>query len=299
MKGVLVVDKPQGATSFDLVRALRAVLRTKKVGHCGTLDPMATGVMVLCVGKATRLVPYLSAADKVYEATLVFGTTTTTDDAEGEALSTRPVPSLSHAQIEGLLEGFRGAQMQVPPQVSALHVGGERAYVRARRGEVVAIAARPVDVQALTCLAWEAPELRVSTRVSKGTYIRSLARDLGEAVGCGAHLSALRRTRSGAFSLGQAVDGEALIARRLRLESADLISPWLALEGMLPVDLVADEALAFRQGKKLPWQSAWGEARAGTLVRCRDPEGELCGVAECVEIDGEHRLRVRMAMVEP
>lgn len=209
--GVLLVDKPSGLTSHDVVGRLRRALGTATVGHAGTLDPMATGLLVVLVGYYTRLSPYLTGAEKAYDAEVTFGSSTTTDDAEGEVLQRGDASAVSELGLRQALSGFRGRLAQVPPAYSAIQIAGERMYDRARRGEPVEIPAREVTIHELECLHFAPPHVTLSVRCSKGTYIRSLARDLGERLGVPAHLSGLRRTASGAFRLVDAVSLEELL----------------------------------------------------------------------------------------
>lgn len=204
--GVLVVDKPCGPTSHDVVQRVRRALRTRSVGHAGTLDPMATGVLVVAVGEGTKLVSHLTADDKVYEATVTLGTATDTLDAEGTVTATADVPPLREAQVRPVLAGFVGLLAQRAPRVSAIKVGGRALHDRVRRGEQVEAPVREVRVHSLDLLSMEGPELRLRVHSGKGFYVRSLARDLAEALGTVGHLSALRRTRSGVFDLSEAVD---------------------------------------------------------------------------------------------
>lgn len=207
MPGLVVVDKPSGMTSHDVVSRGRRLLGTRKVGHAGTLDPMATGVLVLGVGRATRLLGHLTLTDKAYDATIRLGASTTTDDAEGEVTATADTSGLDPADVERALERFVGDIEQVPTSVSAVKVEGKRAYQRVREGEEVRLDARPVTVHELT-LHEQRPgerfELDVSLRCSSGTYVRAIARDLGAALGVGGHLTALRRTAVGPFGLDRA-----------------------------------------------------------------------------------------------
>jgi tRNA pseudouridine55 synthase len=203
--GVLVVDKPRGPTSHDVVASVRRALGTRDVGHAGTLDPMATGVLVVLVGEATKLAPYLTADDKAYEATVRLGEATDTLDAEGIIVATRPVPPDVAARLDAALEAERARAAQVPPAFSAVHAAGARAHERARRGEAVELAARPVAVRSLDARWLDDRDLWLTLVVSKGYYVRSLARDLAERLGTVGHLISLRRTRSGAFGLESAV----------------------------------------------------------------------------------------------
>jgi len=222
--GLLVVDKPAGLTSHDVVARVRRLAGTRKVGHAGTLDPMATGVLVLGLGRATRLLTYLVGADKAYEATIRLGATTVSDDADGEVISRTDVGGLDAAAVEAALPALRGAVQQVPSAVSAIKVDGRRAYARVRAGEDVELAARAVTVHRFEVLAarpcvvdgpagddagrgapTRALDVDVTVEVSSGTYVRALARDLGAALGVGGHLTALRRTRVGPYGIDGAV----------------------------------------------------------------------------------------------
>lgn len=205
MHGVLVVDKPKGITSFDVVREVRRALGEKKVGHTGTLDPMATGVLPVCVGDATKISQFILESTKAYDATVKLGAVTDTLDAEGKVLETRPVPTVTRELLEAALQKFRGTFAQVPPMYSAIKVGGKRLYELARAGEEIERQPREVTVYELQLRDFSADEVKLSVRSSKGFFVRSLAADLGEALGCGAHLCALRRTQSGPFTLAHAI----------------------------------------------------------------------------------------------
>ena len=211
--GLVVVDKPGGMTSHDVVARVRRLAGTRKVGHAGTLDPMATGVLVLGVGRATRLLGHLLLTDKAYDATIRLGATTTTDDAEGEVVSTRPTTGLSEAEVRAGLAAMVGEVEQVPSTVSAIKVEGRRAYDLARSGEHVALQARRVRIEEIEVHGVALPEVEVAVRCSSGTYVRAIARDLGEALGTGGHLTALRRTAVGPFTLAAARTLESLAER--------------------------------------------------------------------------------------
>jgi tRNA pseudouridine55 synthase len=202
--GLVVVDKPAGLTSHDVVARVRRLAGTRKVGHAGTLDPMATGVLVLGLNRATRLLGHLTLTDKRYDATIRLGVTTTTDDAEGEVVETRPTDGLTEDAVRESLVAFRGKIEQVPSAVSAVKVDGKRAYARVRAGEQVDLPPRRVTIHELDVRAVSLPTVDVSVHCSSGTYIRSIARDLGAALGVGGHLSTLRRTAVGAFDLSGA-----------------------------------------------------------------------------------------------
>ena len=203
--GLLIVDKPAGPTSHDVVQRVRSKLQAR-AGHAGTLDPQATGVLLICVGAATRLARFLQAHDKVYEGIVRLGWATDTFDAEGEAITeAKDPPQLSEDLVEAALEGFIGELEQVPPVYSAKKIGGEPSYRRVRRGEEVKPKAVPVVVHSIRLLALEGDEIHVRVHCGPGTYVRTLAHELGQALGCPAHLAALRRLRSGPFGVEDAV----------------------------------------------------------------------------------------------
>jgi len=212
MDGILNVNKPPKITSQRAVTLVKRALGVRKAGHAGTLDPAATGVLLVCLGKATRLFEALQAHDKEYVGTVVLGVTTTTDDREGEVLSCQDVPELDRQAIESVLERFRGEIDQVPPMVSALKRDGRRLYELAREGIVVERSPRRVTVRALDLLEVALPRLRLRVVCSRGMYMRSLARDIGEALGCGGHLGALERTRCGDFRIEDAIPLDEVIA---------------------------------------------------------------------------------------
>jgi tRNA pseudouridine55 synthase len=202
--GIVVVDKPGGWTSHDVVARMRRLAGTRKVGHAGTLDPMATGVLVLGINRATRLLGYIAGGSKEYAATIRLGVRTTTDDAEGEVLSAADPTAVTDTAIAAAVAALTGDIEQVPSAVSAIKVDGKRAYARVRAGEDVQLAARPVTVSRFELVERRGSDLQVHVECSSGTYIRALARDLGDSVGVGAHLTALRRTRVGPFELAEA-----------------------------------------------------------------------------------------------
>lgn len=211
--GILPVDKPLGWTSHDVVARVRRLAGQKAVGHAGTLDPLATGVLVLVLGGATRLSDQLMGSTKVYCAEVVLGAVTATDDAEGEMLRQSPVTGIDREAIEEAVAHFVGSIEQVPPRYAAVRKGGERLYVLARRGETVDPEPRRVTIERIEVLSWESPRLRLRVVCGAGTYIRSLARDVGEDLGSGAYLHALRRTRSGTIWLEETVDLSSLQGR--------------------------------------------------------------------------------------
>ena len=214
---------PDGPTSHDVVDTVRRAVGTDRVGHLGTLDPFAAGLLVIVVGRATRLAPFAAAWTKAYEGVIRLGASTATDDATGATVATSEAwHALDRARVEEALAAFRGAYDQRPPAYSAVKVAGERAYRRARRGEGVVLRPRRVDVTELELESFTPPDVGFRATVSGGTYLRSLARDVGEALGCGAHLATLRRTRVGAFRLADAVAPDEVTARALR-DPAELV----------------------------------------------------------------------------
>lgn len=251
--GILIVDKPAGLTSHDVVAEVRRLVGQTRVGHAGTLDPMATGVLVICIGLATRLAEYVANTDKRYRATIRFGIATTTWDAEGEVEEVRPIDGLTLGAIEAALPRFMGASEQVPPMFSALKRDGEPLYRLARRGVAVPREARRIEVYAMDVQRWQPPDLVVDVHCSKGTYVRALARDLGEALGVGAHLAALRRTAVGAFTLEDAVEMELLRAGGAPGGWREhLLDPSVAVRD-LPAVVVDDEAARrIAHGQALP-----------------------------------------------
>ena len=280
--GLLVVDKPAGWTSHDVVGRCRRLAGTRKVGHAGTLDPMATGVLVLGIGRATRLLGHLALTDKAYDATIRLGVTTVTDDAEGEVVQERDASGVGDAEVLAGLAALTGPLHQVPSAVSAVKVDGVRAYARVRAGEQVELAARSVTVSALVLRARRGTELDVTVECTSGTYVRALARDLGAALGVGGHLTALRRTRVGPFDLTQARTLEHL-ERDLRV-----LPLQAAVAAAFPRrELDADEAVALSYGKRL---SPTG--RPG-LVGAFAPDGRCVGLVE--DRDGAARPTVVFA----
>lgn len=205
LTGILLIDKPQGWTSHDVVAKVRGLTRQRRIGHTGTLDPMATGLLVLCLGHATRLVEYMTVHDKRYEGEIQLGISTDTDDADGAVISTRPAPALSGDELARLSRQFTGRLLQRPPAYSAVKVAGRRAYSVARAGGTPDLAERAVEIDELTLELADNGRIAITVHCGPGTYIRSLARDIGEVLGCGAHLAALRRTSVGNFHVDDAL----------------------------------------------------------------------------------------------
>jgi tRNA pseudouridine55 synthase len=265
--GLVVVDKPAGPTSHDVVGRVRALARTRRVGHAGTLDPMATGVLVLGVGQATRLLGHLTGTDKAYEATVRLGTSTVSDDATGEVLQRRGARGVTEEQVRAAAAALTGELLQVPSAVSAVKVDGRRAYALVRAGEDVALAPRSVRVDAFDVRAvrpaGDELDLDVAVRCSSGTYVRALARDLGAALGTGGHLTTLRRTAVGPYDLAVARTLEQLQDDLGLLPLAD------AVERAFPrVDVDAEQARLVAHGVQLR-----AEGPGGLALPARGPAG--------------------------
>ncbi|HIJ65012.1 MAG TPA: tRNA pseudouridine(55) synthase TruB [Candidatus Hydrogenedentes bacterium] len=204
MKGLLLVDKPKGPTSHDVVEHIRRAARIRKVGHTGTLDPAATGLLILCLGVATRLTELLTRLDKVYEGAMLLGRVTDSHDLDGKTIEENPVPEFRATDIERVLEAFTGDILQVPPMISAVRIGGQRLYKRARRGETIERPPRRVTVREFTMLELDLPYVHFRMGCTSGTYVRSLCHDVGQRLGCGAALANLRRTRVGKHAVRDA-----------------------------------------------------------------------------------------------
>lgn len=272
MDGILVVDKPAGWTSHDVVAWVRRLLHIKRVGHAGTLDPLATGVLLVCVGQATRVVEYLMASPKAYRARIQLGVVTDTYDVEGEVVGRYPVPELSRETLQNALARFVGSIRQTPPAFSAIKQGGVPLYRLARRGQAVAPTPRTVTIHRIELLRWEPPFLEVAVDCDPGTYIRSLAHDLGQALGCGATLAGLMRARSGAFTLADAVTPEELAAAAASGTIGRYVRPLQdALTGLIPIVVTETEAAALRQGRPIPVPAA----EAGLGAQQPQPTGGL------------------------
>ena len=273
--GVLLLDKPLGWSSNQALQKVKWLLAAEKAGHTGTLDPLATGVLPLCFGAATKFSQMHLDADKVYQAVLRLGVTTTTADAEGEVLQTRPV-KVSPQSINEVLTRFTGPIEQIPPMYSALKKDGKALYEYARAGIEVERAVRQVRIHAITLLADDSaatvPTLSVEVACSKGTYVRTLAEDIGQALGCGAHLSALRRVQTGDFQIGVCVELQALEAMDMAQRLACLQSVDSLLPGHAPITLDADNAGRFLSG--LRRRGNWDDARQ-VAVYAQDPRSLL------------------------
>jgi tRNA pseudouridine55 synthase len=284
ISGALVVDKPTGMTSHDVVQAIRNGTGIRRAGHTGTLDPRASGVLVVLLGPAVRLSEYVSAADKRYQAIIRLGASTDTFDADGKFTRKSETPvDVSEAQFEEALQKFVGRIQQTPPPYSAVKVQGRKAYEMARGGEEVDLSPRTIDVYHLEVLEWAPPEVVIDVHCSSGTYVRSLANDLGEMLGCGGYLIGLRRTKSGRFSLRDATPlrklQEAFRAgnwSQYLIPAAEALGDWPAIE------LDPDQVDAIKHGHRVP---AAEDARPG-MVRAVSMAGELVAL---MELDEEAR----------
>lgn len=277
ISGVLVVDKPVGMTSHDVVQVIRNGTSLRRAGHTGTLDPRASGVLVILVGPAVRLSEYVSASDKRYQAIIRLGSTTDTFDADGRFTRSNVPVNVTEAQFEEVLKSFIGEIEQTPPPYSAVKVQGRKAYEMARQGEEVDLTPRKIQVHHLEVLEWAPPEVVVDVHCSSGTYVRSLANDLGEKLGCGAYLVGLRRTKSGRFSLRDAVPlrklQEAFTAGnwyQYLIPAAEALGDWPAVE------LSPDEVEAVRHGHRVKVKEGNTEAK----VRGVSTQGELVALMQ-------------------
>ena len=269
--GVLVIDKPAGWTSHDVVAKARGLTAIRQIGHSGTLDPMATGVLVLCLGKATRLLEYLTGLPKTYEAGITLGAATDTYDATGTVTDQHPLPELTAEALEQSMDAFRGEIMQTPPAYSAIKRNGEAQYKRARRGEEVVLDPRPVTVYELTQTKFDGGVLQLRITCSAGTYVRSIAHDLGVVLGCGAHLSSLRRLAVGPFGIDHAVTLQQLAEEDWQRW---LLPPSAAVTHLARVDLAEGDASRLIHGLSI----AARQPVAQGLACAFDPAGQLVAV---------------------
>lgn len=290
VNGFLNLHKPAGLTSHDCVARIRKLLRTKKVGHGGTLDPAATGVLPIAIGKATRLLQYLTH-DKAYKATVRFGVKTATDDLEGEVLASRSAGELSLDQVKAFLPQFEGMIEQVPPRYSAIQVGGKRLYELARSGEVVEAPVRTVRIDRIEVLDWRSgdfPELDVAISCGTGTYIRSIARDLGELVGTGATLAALMRTYSSGFAIEDSLTFNTL-TEQLESNFFQPISPNAALHHLKTIHLTIEEANRWCNGQRIRLQ-AFNAGESSKFYRILREDDRFLGIGQAIVWEEEPRL---------
>lgn len=271
--GFVIIDKPTGWTSHDVVARVRRIVEEKRVGHAGTLDPSATGVLPVAVGNATRAIEYLAEADKAYTAEVTFGVVTDSADREGEMIATADATHLTRDAVEAAVATFQGPLQQVPPMHSAIKVDGKRLYEHARKGETIDIEPRQVTIHEIRVVGWQVPVATIEVTCSKGTYIRSLARDIGERLGTGAHLSALRRTRVGSFGLDKAISLDDLAARGF---DAVAMPPDTAMSHLPRLDLSVEASADWREGRTVPAPGATG------TLRVYDASGAWVGVGQAV-----------------
>ncbi len=269
--GFLNIDKPLGLTSHDVVGRVRRGLKVKKVGHAGTLDPLATGVLVVCLGPATRLSEYAMAHTKTYRARVRLGVVTTTYDAEGDITAEHDPADITQPAIKALLPTFTGDILQMPPLYSAIKKGGRKLYEIARQGETVEIEPRAVRIDSLEISSWEPPHFDLEITCGSGTYIRSLAHDIGQGLGVGAHLARLVRTSSGVFHVGDAVSLETVLEDGWE---PHLLPPITALDGWPVVSLDAEEADAVAHGRTIEAE----DVADGMLARAHQRDGTLLAI---------------------
>jgi len=285
VSGVLVVDKPIGITSHDVVQIIRNGTRIKRAGHTGTLDPRASGVLVILLGPAVRLSEYVSAEDKRYHAVIQLGKKTDTFDEEGEVTGGTSPDDITTEQFQEALKGFVGEIAQVPPPYSAVKVNGRKAYEMARKGEEVNLEPRIIHVHDLELLEWDPPQALVDVHCSSGTYVRSLANDLGEVLGCGAMLAGLRRTKSGKFTLKDAISLRKLSEAfqdgswyKYLIPAADALGEWPT------INLTDEEVDLVRHGHRIK-----REEKIGDLARAISEQGELVALMQYDEESGEYQ----------
>lgn len=274
--GLLNIDKPAGMTSRKVVDHVARLVRPAKAGHAGTLDPLATGVLVVCVGPATRLISFIQQQPKGYRAGFLLGRTSNTDDVEGEIVETPGAEAVTREQVEQALPHFVGRIEQVPPQFSAVHVGGKRAYQLARKGADFELPAKVVEVHRLTLKTFDYPELDLEIECGSGTYIRSIGRDLGRLLGCGAVMSRLERTRVGPFSVETAVQLDDLTPGRI---DAELLPASLAVDPLPRHTCDVQAMQALKNGRPVA-APAELELSDGCRVAFLSPEGQLAGIGE-------------------
>ncbi len=275
--GILNVDKPLGLTSHDVVAQIRRMARQRRVGHTGTLDPLATGVLVVCLGRATRVSQYLMNSTKRYRATLHLGISTTTHDAEGQVTAERAV-DIARPEFGRILDQFTGHIDQVPPMHSAIKQNGKKLYQLARRGITVERPPREVDIYAIHVTRWTPPLVQIEVECGPGTYIRALARDIGQAAGCGAHLAALRRTQSGQFSVEQAIS----LAQLAQTFADHTVEQWLypldtAFHALPSLHLDERAAAKLTFGQPIPFA---GEQNVGRRARAYGPNDQFIALVD-------------------
>lgn len=296
MYGFLNLNKSAGFTSHDCVARVRRILKLKRVGHAGTLDPAATGVLPMALGKATRLLQFLPS-NKAYHARIKFGVTTTTDDLEGETLTTQSVPHLQLENIQAILPQFIGKIEQVPPIYSAIHVQGKRLYDLARKGEIVEVPSRTVEVFDLKILNWypgEFPELEIAIACGSGTYIRSIARDLGAILNTGATLANLIRTESSGFGLENSLTLETL-ETQVQQQTFSPLSPTIALDHLTTIILTAESTKRWCQGQSIIIENQIIEDHPVTVY---DQNNQLLGIGKLIKTSDQILLTPQVVLTE-
>ncbi len=288
--GFVVIDKPAGLTSHDCVNRLRKVFGIKKIGHTGTLDPSVTGVLPIAIGNATRLISYLHGS-KAYIGIIQLGTTTNTDDSQGAIIESRIWPLISEDEMNSLLDNFRGEILQKPPIFSSVHVDGERAYKKARRGEKFNLAAKKIKINKLNLISWfqNKGELVIEVDCSTGTYIRSLARDIGEKIGCGAYLKTLRRTKAYSFNENDSV----LLPEKLEFYSEKskpkIINPTKFFEHLSSFKLSSDEEIrSWRYGRKISFRN---DIQRLNLAKKHGSEDSISGKNKVIVFDLDKNIQ--------
>lgn len=291
--GLLAINKPTGVTSHDVVDQVRKIIRQRSVGHTGTLDPLASGLILLCLGKVTKLARFFSGQDKTYQASVHLGLTSTTLDAEGIDESTsQPVPDLTREHVAQTLSGFLGNSMQTVPMHSAVRVNGERLYEKARRGEEVSAPSREICVRRIELDELSLPQLSFTTDVSSGTYIRSLAHDIGQKIGCGAYLSALKRIRIGPVSIDGAITVDDLSALAQDGEVPSRFIPLDKALGFSSVMVSKKFSARVTQGRTLKdddIQGIEGQFDAGEHILMKSPEGLVLAVGTALKNSASFR----------
>lgn len=285
ISGILILDKPLNISSNHAVQRIKRLYGAKKVGHTGSLDPLASGVLPICLGHATKVSQYLLASDKTYQFTMRLGQTTSTGDVEGEVIDEKMIPVFDEATLSQLLEKFTGDIQQIPPMYSALKHNGQRLYALARQGQVVDRPARNVTIKSLTLLSKTSDSLMLEVCCTKGTYVRTLAEDIGNALGCGAHVTFLRRIKTGPFVLNEAVTLEQLELVHDDLTALDdlLHSLDMALQDYPEMSFSGDDKNHLCLGRQIQVESVICEP----LIRLNDSNGKIFGLGKW---DGEHQL---------
>lgn len=291
MDRIFNVFKPKGPTSHDVVARLRRASGIRRIGHAGTLDPMAEGVLIVAISRATRVIEYLTDTDKAYRAHITFGVETDTYDAEGRVVAERSAGHLTREAVAAALSPFRGTIQQRPPAFSAISVGGQRLYDLARRGQTVDVPTREVEIRTLELEAWKPPVAVVFVECTKGTYIRSLAYDLGQVLGVGAHLSGLTRTRVGSFSSGDAVPLEQLEQALREGRGVETgVSPDQAIDFLPAIKLDTEEAGRLKNGIAVQSSGAIPH-HLGTLARAYGPGDDFLAVVRLEQVHGQPAWR--------